>query len=472
MEAPLNKTTRSPEMLEQNLSSKPGTMGEEGKRIKLYPSESKGPFYNKRKITAWILVLFYLGLPFISYKGYPIFQLDIFERRMILVGNLFYPSDVVLFWPMIVSIIFLVFAVTALLGRIWCGWACPQTVFLQYIFEPIERLIEGKAYKRKQRDEKGFSADWLWRKILKHALFFSFSFLIGNTFLAYFVGVNQVLHWVTSSPSNHLTAFTFVLLDTALFYWIFAHFKEQACVLVCPYARFQSVLTDSRTWQVTYDYERGEPRGRAKKDAASAFGDCVDCKQCIKVCPTGIDIRQGPQLECIGCSKCMDACDSIMDTWKKPKGLIRYTSEESVIKKAAVKLLKPRFFVYSSLILVLWTIFGFLMMTRNFEQTEITRKGSQPYLVQGDSVINIYSFSLRNKTIEEQEYQLKIPEGLGHSLSGQTLKLRPGELQKYSLVIEAPKNAFTRGKKEIDLVVTNGSRIHKFKTMLLGPYAN
>jgi cytochrome c oxidase accessory protein FixG len=303
-----------------------GTITAEGARVWLYPREIGGRFTRARRGAAWFLLAVYLGLPWIHWRGEPLMEVDWFGRKLSLAGNFFWAKDIPLFIPGFFALILLAILATARLGRIWCGWACPQTVFLHFLFAPLERLIEGKASERKKRDAGPADFRWLWRKALKHAVFLAVSWWIANTALAYFWGVDNMA-WAIAHPSaRNLPGLLMVLAFTGAFYYVFAFFREQACIMVCPYARFQSVLFDERTSLIAYDEKRGEARGKGPKGDRAGLGDCTDCRQCVLVCPTGIDIRMGQQMECIGCARCIDACDRTMTAWKKPAGLIRYAS--------------------------------------------------------------------------------------------------------------------------------------------------
>lgn len=459
---------------------KPSTVGEGGKRIWLYPTEAHGAFKTRRTWVAWLLLLVYFSVPWIQWDGFVLFRLHAIERKMSLLGQQYWPSDIPLFLPLVIGVVFAVFLVTAVWGRIWCGWTCPQTVFLQFVFEPIDRLVEGKAHIRRKRDQGPKSWDWIWRKVLKQSLYIFFSLAIANTFLAYFVGPQEVIKYMTSHPSEHPTAFAIMVFDFAVFYWVFGYFKEQACVLLCPYAKFQSVLTDKNTLQVSYDFERGEGRARAsdrkKWQADHAFGgfgdegpgDCVDCKQCLKVCPTGIDIREGPQLECIGCTRCMDACDTIMDTWKQPRGLIRYASEKQITQNE-VKLLRPRIYVYITIVSLLFIVFLSLMINRPSLQIDVQRMGSSPYIEAGEEVLNTFNVRIRNRATKLTRIKFAPNSAhYSHSLMGKEMELKPGQLFEVPIQFRTQKETVSRGKFMDELIIISDEEYHHPIT-LVGP---
>ncbi|MBT7893261.1 MAG: cytochrome c oxidase accessory protein CcoG, partial [Deltaproteobacteria bacterium] len=294
-----------------------------GKRHRIYPQDITGKFTRIRTKLAYLLILIYLLPPWLKINGLPVIQLNIPDRQFVLFGSIFWPQDVqYLVFIFILAGLFLFF-ITALLGRVWCGWACPQTIFLEFVLRRIEYWIEGNRTDQIKLDKSPWTPSKFTKKAIKHLLFLLVAAVVSNTFLAYFTGVDSLLQWISSPPWENWTAFLFMLFFLFAFYFDLAHFQEQYCILVCPYARFQSALIDSQTIQVMYDPRRGEPRGRRSK----VTGDCIDCSACIRACPTGIDIRNGSQLECIGCTRCIDACDRIMTRIKKPKGLIRYESE-------------------------------------------------------------------------------------------------------------------------------------------------
>ena len=471
--------------MKSEVAARQTNMRADGAHIRLYPNLIKGKFFLWRKYFAWFLIAIYFTLPWVTWGGFPLFQLDVYDRKMILFGAFFYPGDIAKFLPFILGSLLIIFAVTSVFGRVWCGWACPQTVFLQYIFEPIETFFEGPAHKRQKRNAEK-NDKYHRRKIIKHTFYFLFSLHVANTFLAYFVGIHNVIQWTWASPLENWGAFLFVLADAAIFYFIFAHFREQACTLACPYARLQGVLTDTQTLQVAYDHHRGEPRGKPKRkkktdekpSIESAFGaqpeegDCVACDACVKVCPTGIDIRQGNQLECIGCTRCIDACDSIMTAWKKPTGLISYTSEDAVEKHEKNKILKPRFWIYLFLITTAYSIFGYLMVTRPMEMIDVTRKGTAPYITQGDTIVNYFHLRIRNKDVRARDYKVMPIESSVHNLSGDTLRLKTTELGSYTLLVKTHVESFKFGKKEVEVIVNNGEENQHIETTLAGPFRN
>lgn len=452
------------------------TIGEGGRRNWIYAREVKGFFTKRRNLVAWILLFVYLGVPWLRWDGAPLLQVDVFARRLLLFGNYYYAQDIRLFLPGFLAFIVFVFLFTAKWGRVWCGWACPQTVFLQFVFAPVEQWIEGRSWVRKARDAGGLSWDKLWRKVAKHAAFLAISALIGNTALAYFWGRDNVLWALTNPPWVNPAGFAFVMAFTLVFYWVFAYFKEQACVIVCPYAKFQSVLLDERSLIVGYDATRGEPRGRAApgtKGKRDGLGDCVDCKQCIAVCPTGIDIRKGVQLECLHCTRCIDACDDIMKAWKKPSGLIRYASLAEFAGKPAAGARK-RLLVYGALMTMLAVLSAWLVFTRPEVTVDAVRKGRSPYEMIGqDSVVNTFTLNIRNKGRYRRELGVSLPEGTvfagRHNWEGRRYAIGSGERRSLPFSVVLPRGEFAGGRREAVFVLNDGVESWTFKVTLAGP---
>ena len=450
------------------------TIGEGGRRVWVYPREVKGRKTRQRRIVAWSLLLLYLGVPWLQWEGSPLLQIDVFGFRLLFLGHSYYPQDIRLFLPGVFAFIITVFLVTAKFGRVWCGWACPQTVFLQFVFSPVERWIEGRASARRARDEADFSLDWLWRKIVKHAVFLAVAFWIGNTALAYFWGRDNVLWALRQNPAESPQGFGFVVAFTLVFYWVFSFFKEQACVLICPYARFQSVLLDERSLIVGYDAQRGETRGKGVRGNREGLGDCVDCRQCVQVCPTGIDIRKGQQMECIACTRCMDACDSIMTAWKKPEGLIRYDSLAG-LERRPVEGARKRLITYAVLAAVLASLSAFLIGTRPEVAVDVVRNGSNPYYRIGmDSVLNTFTVHVRNKGLQRREFELRFAEPFRghHNWEGRRFAVGAGQMQTLELDVTARNDEFQFGKRQLRLELGRDGVRRDFATTLIGPFGN
>lgn len=402
-----------------------GTIGKGGRRIWLYPREVTGTFTRRRRAVAWALLILYLGLPWISWNGEPLFLLDVFGRKAVIAGRYFWVQDLPLFLPAILGSGLLVFLVTARFGRVWCGWACPQTVFLQFLFAPVERLVEGRASRRRERDRHPFTLDWIGRKTAKHLVFAGMSAFIANTALAYFWGMHNLLYAMRNPSPQNAMGLGFVLAFSVVFYWVFACFREQACILVCPYARLQSVLVDESTSTVAYDQARGEPRGRGLRNVPNGqggeagaglkdlggmdrLGDCVDCNQCVLVCPTGIDIRMGSQLECLGCTRCMDACDRTMEARKLKPGLIRYASLAELRGERPDKV-PVRLLVYGFLTLLLFGVSGAMLARRSALGLDLVRRGTSPYaLPEKDRVANSFTLHIRNRQTFHRTLSLEI----------------------------------------------------------------
>jgi cytochrome c oxidase accessory protein FixG len=352
------------------------TVTKDGKRIWVYPKKPSGRYYTARTILSVFLLVFLFGAPFVKVNGHPLILLNVLERKFILFGIPFGPHDFHLFVLAMISTIVGIFLFTVVYGRLFCGWICPQTIFMEMVFRKIEYFIEGDWKQQKVLNNSPWSSSKFFKKFSKHVIFFVISFIIGNTFLAYIIGVDNLYKLVTDPPSAHIAGLSSMLIFSGVFYFVFASFREQACTLVCPYGRLQGVMLDHNSIVIAYDNLRGEPRGKIRKsEDQSSKGDCIDCNMCVDVCPTGIDIRNGTQLECVNCTACIDACDSVMDKINKPKGLIRYASKNEIENKIR-SIFTPRAIGYTVVLVILISLTTILLISRSdFELTILRTPG-------------------------------------------------------------------------------------------------
>jgi cytochrome c oxidase accessory protein FixG len=373
----------------------------DGSRNMLQPADAQGRWHTRKNWVFAALIAFYVVVPWIKVGGHPALRLDVQNRTAYLVGHTFTREDFFLVFFLITGFGFALFAVTALLGRVWCGYACPQTVFLEGVYRRVERWIEGGRNERMKRNQGPWTFDKTWRKVVKQIAFIVITLLITHTALAYFLPVEELLPAILAGPSGHWLAFTWTIAATAVVYFDFAWFREQFCVIICPYGRLQSALIDDDTIVVGYDAARGEPRGAKGK----AEGDCIDCGSCVNVCPTGIDIRNGLQMECIGCTNCVDACDSIMRQVGRKEGLVRYDSLRG-FKGGVHRWLRPRLFLYIALAVLGLVVFGFTAGKRSSFDATVLRARGMPYTLDGERIQNVFTIHLRNKSLEKGEYEL------------------------------------------------------------------
>jgi cytochrome c oxidase accessory protein FixG len=387
-------------------------------------------------------------------------------------GVAFFPQDFFLFVLAMITFVVFIALFTALFGRLWCGWICPQTVFMEMVFRKIEYFIEGDYTQQKALDAEPPSPEKFFLKATKHITFFLISFIISNTFLAYIIGIDEWKHIVRDDPFNHVAGLVSILVFTGVFYGVYARFREQVCLVVCPYGRLQGVLLDPNSVVIGYDYKRGEPRGKLHKGEVRTQGDCIDCHQCVQVCPTGIDIRNGTQLECVNCSACIDACNSIMDKIRKPHGLIRYTSENAIKNGQKFKV-TPRIIGYSIVLFVLMTTLITLLATRsNIETTVLRTPGMLFQKMDENHISNLYNIELVNKTFHDIPVELKIKEPAGEIKwigNGLTLLSKQGVAQGEFFFI-VPKNEIEKTKTKMKIEIwSEGKMIDKTETSFLGP---
>jgi len=393
---------------QDNFRNRVSTVDDKGKRIFILPKIIKGTWYKYRTYFSWVLLLVLFVTPFISYNGRPLLLFNVLERKFIIFGTVFWPQDFILFLLAIISLIVFVILFTVVFGRLFCGWACPQTVFMEMVFRKIEVWIEGNPVQQKRLRDAPWTGDKIRKRLLKYSIFLFIAFAIGNLLMAYIVGKDETLAIITSSPSENWAGFVIVLFFTGVTFFNFAYFREQVCTVVCPYGRLQGVLLDNKSIVVAYDHERGEPREKPKKQRTEGAGDCIDCYACVDVCPTGIDIRNGTQLECVNCTACIDACDDIMDRIHKPRGLVRYASEHDIQHGKKTKF-NVRAAAYSGVLLVILLLFGFLLMTRSEVQATIVKaRGSLYSVSETDMVKNIFNIKVSNKTYDTHEIEIKI----------------------------------------------------------------
>lgn len=451
------------------------TISKEGKRSWIYPKKPKGKYFDKRKVVSIVLLTLLFSGPFMRWNEHPFFMLNVLERKFILFGVPFWPQDFFLFVLAMLTFFVFIILFTAIFGRIWCGWACPQTIFMEMVFRRIEYWIEGDSSQQRALSQAGWTSDKIKKKVLKHSIFFIISFIIANTFLAYLISVDKLKLLVTEGPGQHIGGFIALVAFTGVFYGVYARFREQACLVVCPYGRLQGVLLDRNSVVIAYDYRRGEPRGKMHKGEDRKIGDCVDCSLCVSVCPTGIDIRNGTQLECVNCTACIDACDSVMDKVGMPKGLIRYASEANIAERKTFKV-TPRLIGYSVILIVLFGSLVTLLALRSDVDTTILRTPGQMFQKVGeDRVSNLYNIQLVNKTYRNMDVQLKVAgrnaeiKYVGNILD----HVGKDSLAQAVFFIILPKNELTKLKTPLTLEIWSGGKlIDKEKTNFLGPNNN
>lgn len=450
------------------------TVDEQGKRIWVYPKKPAGKLHRLRIIVTVILLSILFAGPFIRINGQPFLLLNIFERKFVVLGQVFWPQDFILLALTLITFFVFIILFTVVFGRVWCGWACPQTLFMEMVFRKIEYWLEGDANQQRKLNSQPWTTDKIIKKVSKQVIFVIISVLIAHVLMAYLIGTDGTFAIITTSPSEHAAGFTGLVAFTAIFYGLFARFREQACVAVCPYGRLQSVLLGKESIVVAYDWLRGEPRGKMKKHAAvENKGDCIDCKLCIHVCPTGIDIRNGTQLECVNCTACIDACDDVMIKISKPTGLIRFASYNS-ISKGVRKLFDRRVAAYSVVLLALMTLLGFMIFTRSEIETTVLKVPGTLYQESADGFItNLYNIEFLNKTFEDIPLDIRIEspaEAIISRVGDQSVVVPAGNMQKGLYFIKIPKEDVKEARTNIVIgVYREGQLMEKVKTRFLGP---
>lgn len=454
-----------PESFRDSLS----VLDEKGKRRWIYPRFQAGKVFTRRNIVAYLMLALLIAGPLLKINGHPLFLFNILERKFIVWGIPFFPQDFFLFGlAMLTFIVFIIFF-TAVFGRWWCGYACPQTIFMEFIFRRIEYWIEGDAQQRKHLDKAEWSGEKIFKKSIKHLIFFIISFFISNIFLAYIIGIDELRKIITEPVTEHFIGFVAIIVFSAVFYVVFAFLREQVCIGVCPYGRLQGVLLDQDSMVVTYDHVRGEPRGKLNTAGA---GDCIDCHLCVAVCPTGIDIRNGTQLECINCAACIDACNSIMHKIHRPEGLIRVASPRQVITKSGFKF-TGRMIGYSLLWTVMICLLGYLVITRPEVQATILRAPGQLFQKQEKGLIsNLYTINLVNKSFDAHALELRVlsPENAALTMVGRELAVKAEEITDGTFFISLPQSNIGKVKTEVEIgVFSDGEKIDQLKTSFIGP---
>lgn len=456
------------------------TVDKDGKRIWLYPKKPKGKFYNARTIVSIVFLLLFLITPFIKINGEPIMLFNILERKFIIFGLLFMPQDFHLFVLAMLTFIVFIVLFTVIYGRLFCGWVCPQTVFMEMVFRKIEYWIEGDANEQRKLDRADWSPEKFRKKILKHLVFFVIAVVVSNYFLAYIIGMDNVIKIIKEPISQHIVGFAMMVVFSGIFYGVYSRLREQVCTTICPYGRLQGVLLVPDSIVVAYDNVRGEPRGKLKKAnpleeiqaAVAKQGDCVDCKLCIHVCPTGIDIRNGTQLECVNCTACIDACDEVMDKIGKPRGLIRYDSLNG-IKKGERHLFTTRVKAYSIVLTVLLLIDILLISARTDVEATILRSPGQMFQeVDSTHISNLYTYQIINKTKEDMPIDLKIKDDLASIkfIGNAPAAITTGKMAEGAFFIVMDKSKLEGVKTVLYIeVYSHGKQIDKVKTSFVGP---
>jgi len=454
--------------MEENFRDTIGTISEEGKRAWIFPKKPSGRYYKYRKWVSYGLLIFLFASPFVKINGNQFLMFNVLERRFNIFGFPFWPQDFHLFViSMIIGVIFIALFTVAF-GRIFCGWMCPQTIFMEMVFRRIEYWIDGDRGAQIRLAKQSWNAVKIRKRLLKWFVFFVISFLIANVFLAYLIGSDKLIQYITDGPLTHISTLVSLLIFTGVFYFVFAWFREQVCIIACPYGRMQGVLLDNKSIVVAYDHKRGEAKNGRKKfrknedRSALGHGDCIDCFQCVNVCPTGIDIRNGTQLECVNCTACIDECDTIMEKIDLPKGLIRYASEDNIEKKAKFTF-NPRLKGYSAVLVILTGVFIGMLFLRNDLEANILRLPGQLYEHKEDNIIsNVYTYKLINKTskdIDDVSFKLLSHKGKIDLVSHSSFEVPAQQLAEGTLFIEINNAVLNGDKDKLKIGVYSGDQL-------------
>ncbi len=465
--------------MEENFRDSIATVTTEGTRAWVYPKIPSGKFYNYRKYVSYFLLAFLFAAPFVKISGNQFLMFNVLERRFNIFGFPFWPQDFHLFViSMIIGVVFIALFTVAF-GRIFCGWMCPQTIFMEMVFRRIEFWIDGDRGSQMRLDKAPWNAKKIGKRLLKWSIFFIISFFIANIFLAYLIGSDKLMQYIIDGPMAHLGTMVPLLIFTAVFYFVFAWFREQVCIIACPYGRLQGVLLDDKSIVVAYDHKRGEGENGRKKFKKNedrgvlGHGDCIDCFQCVNVCPTGIDIRNGTQLECVNCTACIDECDIIMEKIDKPKGLIRYASEKEITTNEKFRF-TARMRGYTAVLTVLVGVLIGMLFLRNDLEANVLRLPGQLYERKENNMIsNVYTYKLVNKTTKEIEnvsFELLSHNGVLKMVSKDTFEVPAEGMAEGTLFIEINSAALNGHKDKLEIgVYSHGELIETTVTQFLAP---
>ncbi len=456
--------------MDQSFRDSVATIDKKGSRNYISPKKPKGKLYNKRTVSSIFYLIVFFGLPFIEIKGEPLFMINILKRKFILFGQIFGPEDFFIFMLGMLTFVVFVILFTVVFGRVFCGWACPQTIFMEMVFRKIEYWLDGDQNKQRQLREMPWNGYKIRKRAVKIVIFWLMSFLIAHFFMAYLISMDEVKRYMTEGIDQHFGTFVALSIFTTVFFFVYYGFREQVCIVVCPYGRLQGVLLDKNSIVVAYDYVRGEPRGKVRKDEQE-HGDCVDCAACVRVCPTGIDIRNGTQLECVNCTACIDACDEIMTAVKKPTGLIRFASEENVVKGEKPRL-NARILGYSLVLVALIAALTFMLVSRDDVDVTILRTSGTVFQELPDGrIANIYNARLANKTREDIPVDLRL-EGIKGELEvvGRTIVVEKEGYKTATFIIKVDPKDIGQRRTPIRIgVYEKNINIKNVEVTFIGP---
>ncbi|HVT86747.1 MAG TPA: cytochrome c oxidase accessory protein CcoG [Chitinophagaceae bacterium] len=461
------------EHMDQSFRDSVATISKQGNRNFIFPKKPKGRLYNLRTIASIIYLIVFFSLPFIKVGDEPLFMFNVLQRKFIFFGQVFWPQDFFIFALGLLAFMVFIILFTVVFGRVFCGWACPQTIFMEMVFRKIEYWLDGDYNKQRKLKEMPWNAYKIRKRLTKMAVFYFVSFIIANFFLAYIIGMDEVLAMVREGIAANIGTFISLLGFTTVFFFVYYWFREQVCIVVCPYGRLQGVLLDKKSIVVAYDYVRGEPRGKIKKEKEGKWdtGDCVDCAACVRVCPTGIDIRNGTQLECINCTACIDACDDIMDKVGRPRGLIRYESEENIAHSKKTKF-NWRIAAYSFVLLLLTGALAVMLVTREDVDARILRTAGQMYQSLPDGrVANLYNIKLANKTRKDIPVSLKLENIKGEiEVIAKDMTVPKESYFQSPFIVKIDRQLIEKRKTPITLGIYEGNKkIKTISTTFLGP---